>query len=163
MKLWGLILLVAGDMLLVNYFTEHKKRPVQCLWEMIGFVGNITSGVTEWKRTLKKAILSEKHCGHFPKMFQAHFSIYQKELPLRDALKKALDELPLPEEAIEILAQYFQTMGKTTNKSTEESFRLSKLRLEEILNELQKELPKAKRLISSGVYSISAMVAVLLL
>ncbi len=162
-KLWGLACIIAGDMLLVGYFTDRKQKPVQCLWEMIGFLRSVTCGVTEWKRTLKKAVLEENQPGVFPKLFQKNFVKYQKELPLRDALNKSLESLPLPPEAMEVISHYFDCMGKTTNKDTEEQFRFTRLRLEELLKSMQKELPKAKKLITSGVYSISAMVAILLL
>lgn len=162
-KLYGLLFLAIGDVLLVRYFTDRKKKTVLCLWEMIGFLGNITYGVTELKRTLKKAITQEKNPGVFPKIFQENFLHHHAHLPLRDAIKKALEELPLPKEATETMNHYFSIIGKITQKNTEESFRHTKLRLEEILKSLRDELPKTQKLISSGIYSISAMVAILLL
>ena len=162
-KLWGMVCLMSADILLVRYLGERTNKSVRCLWEMIGFLTTVTDSVTGWKRTLEKAILSETHSGVFPKILQKNFGKYRKTLPLRDALQKALKELPLPKEATEICILYFQKLGKSTEKSTEECFYQTKQRLEEILKQLREELPKTTKLISAGVYSASAMLAVLLL
>ncbi len=162
-KLWGIVLLVVGDILLVRYLGEHAKKKVRCLWEMIGFLSTITDSVTGWKRTLEKAILQEKHPGVFPKIFQNKFLKCRESLPLREALQKSLEELPLSKQACETCVHYFQKLGKSTAKSTEECFCQTKRQLENILKQLQAELPKTTKLISASVYSVSAMTAILLL
>ncbi len=162
-KLWGLLLLTLGDVMLVRHLCDKTKKQIRCLWEMIGFLGAVTHGVSQWKRTLEKAILQEKYQGEFPKILQEKFAAYRKNSPLRDALQKALKELPLPEEACEICSRYFSQLGKVTEKSTVEYFLQSKKRLEALLEHLQEEVPKTTKLISAGVYSISAVMAVLLL
>ena len=163
LKLWGIVLLITGDVLLVRYLGEQAKKKVRCLWEIIVFLGTVTDSVTGWKRTLEKAILQEKHPGVFPKIFQNKFSQHRKVLPLREALKTSLEELPLTKESCETCTRYFQKLGKSTEKSTEECFCQTKRQLERILKQLQEELPKTTKLISASVYSISAMTAVLLL
>ncbi|MBE7019293.1 MAG: hypothetical protein E7413_05405 [Ruminococcaceae bacterium] len=163
MKMWGLVLLATADVLLVHYLVERKKKTIRCLREMIGFSGGVTYGITEWKRTLEKAMMQEKHQGMFPKLFQEKLISYRTELSLREAINKALEELPLPYEAAELFSCYFANLGKSTKKYTEEQFRHTKKRLEEMLQSLREDLPKTKKIISAGVYSISGMIAILLL
>lgn len=162
-KLYGLVFLIAGDVLLVRYLTEIKNKRIQCLREMIGFLSGVTYGVTEWKRTLEKAVLLEQHCGTFPRLFQKHFSEWIQTIPLRDALCKSLEELPLPDEAKRVLSHYFMMLGRDIRKTTEDRYLHTKHQLEEVFQELQEELPKSKKLIAVSVYAISAMAAVLLL
>ena len=162
-KLYGLILLASGASLLVGHLTERKKHRIQCLQEMIGFLSGVTYGITEWKQTLEKAILQEKHPGVFPALFQKKFSELNKALPLRDALCKALEELPLLTPVKEALSRYFTVVGKDTKKTTEEHYYHTKRQLEESLTLLQNELPKTKKLIAVSVYATCAMAAVLLL
>lgn len=162
-KLYGLIFLAAGDVLLVRYLTDRKKKRVQCLQEMIGFLTSVTYSVTEWKRTLEKAILKEQHPGMFPHLFQERFSKWYQSVPLRDALCKALEELPLCTNAKDALSRYFMMVGKDTKKTTEEHYHHTRRQLEECLTVLEKELPKTKKLIAVSVYATSAMAAVLLL
>ena len=155
--------MISGDVLLVRYLTDRKKKSVQCLQEMIGFIGGVTYGITEWKRTLEKAILQEKHQGMFPGIFQEKFLEFNQTYTLRDSLQKALEELPISRETTQILSRYFMTVGKDTKKATEDHYRHTKNQLEEILKQLREELPKTEKLIAVGVYAISAMIAVLLL
>lgn len=162
-KLYGLVFLILGDALLVRYLIEVKKKRIQCLREMIGFLSGITYGVTEWKRTLGKAVLMEHHCGTFPRLFQQRFSEWNQMFPLREALCKSLEDLPLPDEAKRVLSHYFMMLGKDTRKPTEDRYLHTKHQLEEVFQKLQEELPKSKKLIAVSVYAISAMAAVLLL
>lgn len=162
LKWYGLLLLTIADLLAIRYLSEQKKKTIQCLQEMTVFLGNITYGVTEWNQTLEKAILQE-NSAFFPKCFQKSVDTFQKTHPFRKALVLALDDLPLPEEATELISRYFSVIGKDTKKLTEEHYRHIKNRLEMILGNLQTELPKTKKLIATGICSGSAMVAVLLL
>lgn len=162
-KLWGTALIFFADVLLVRYLTERKKTAVQCLWEITGFLADVTYDVTQWKQTLEQAIADEKHQGFFPGIFREKFAKHRKTLPLRDALQKSLEALPLPKDASTLCARYFSVLGRVTDKSAEESFLHTKLRLEEILNQLQAQLPQKQKLIRAGVYSASALATVLLL
>lgn len=160
-KIFGLVMLALGDVLLVRYCKDKKQQPSQCLWEMIAFLSGLTYSMTEMKRTLEKAICQEKNQGYFPKIFQKEFALQKEKLPLREAIDKALEILPLPREASGIISHYFSVIGKATKKSTEESYQAAKLRLEEILAALRKENEKAQKLISASVYATSAMAAIL--
>ena len=162
-KWLGLLCLISADWLLIRYAFDQKQKPVQCLWEMIGFFGGVTHRVTEWKQTLDKAIKEEADTAIFPKLFQKNYAVFRESLPVRESLENALKKLPLPNETIKIFFQYFAIIGKSTDKNTEERFQHTKSRLEEILIQLRQELPKAKKMTSASVCSISAMVAVLLL
>ena len=84
---------------------------------MIGFTGGVTYGMTEWKRTLEKAITQEKKQGKFPKLFQEKFVVCRKTVSLREAIVYALGELPLQKEATELLSCYFAELGKSTKKT----------------------------------------------
>ena len=163
MKLWGTVLILLGDVLLVHQLTGQKKKTVQCLWEITGVLTDVTSGVTQWKQTLKKAITEEKKRDKYAAMFREKFLQHNQTLPLREALEKALEELPLPKEAILLCSRYFSILGKVTDQTAEESFQHTKLQLEFILKQLQEELPKKQKLIRAGVYSMSALATVLLL
>ncbi len=163
LKLYGLTALILADLLLVKHMTAQKKQAVQCLQEMIVFVNTVTYGVTEWKKTLEEAILTQQRENTFPKMFQQKFLKLKKVFPLRDALKQALKGLPLSEEATELMNQYLFILGKDTKKSTQEHYQHIKSQLKTHLDTLQKEFPKEKKMITAGVCSASAMVAILIL
>lgn len=162
-KLYGLIFLILGDVFLVRHLTEYKSKRVQCIREIISFLGDVTYGVTEWKQTLEQAILHENANETFPRIFRNEFSAWRQSLPLREALCKALETLMLPEEAQRELAHYFMTLGKDTKKNTEDRYLHTRNQMEELLKQLQKELPKSKKLIAVSVYATSAMITVLLL
>ena len=162
-KIWGLFCLTVADVLLVRYLVDQKQKPSQCLQEMIDFFSDVTHWVTEWKCTLEKAVFKEQESREFPRLFQKKTVFFQKKLPIRDALKSAIRELPLSKEATDSFSHYLSVIGKATDQSTEECFRSIKRRLEEQLDDLKKQLPKTKKLVSAGVYSFSATVAILLL
>ncbi len=162
-KLYGLTALILADLLLVKHLTAQKKQAVQCLQEMIVFWGTVTYGITEWKKTLEEAILTEQRENTFPKMFQQNFLKLKKALPLRDALEQALKTLPLSEEATELMTQYILVLGKDTKKNTEEHYQHNRNQLKSHLEALQKELPKTNKLITAGVCSTSVMAAILML
>lgn len=163
LKLYGIAMLIIADLLLVKHLISQKKQTVQCVQEMTVFLGTVTYGVTEWKKTLEEAILIKQQTAFFPKLFQEGFLNYKKTLPLREALEQSLKELPLPEEVTGLLSQYFVVIGKHTKKDTEECYQHIRHQLEEQLISLQKEFPKAKKLITTGVCTTSAMAAILLL
>ncbi|MBO5408210.1 MAG: hypothetical protein J6A61_02240 [Clostridia bacterium] len=158
----GMILILAGDVLLSGYCCKERKKKLDCLFEMTLYLREITCMIYDFKLPLEDAMQRQSNTGTWSR-FLWEYITNNPEKGIRTSLLEGLQLLPLPEEdAKNNLAEYFRQLGKSPKEQTAEHYKSVAGQLEQLYHMKKEEYKKQNRLSAGAVYAISLAAAILL-
>ena len=161
-SLLGILLILAGDVLLSGYCCKERKKKLDCLFEMMLNLREITCLIYDFKLPLEDALKQQSQTGTWSR-FLWEYIRNNPEKGLRTSLLEGIQLLPIPEEAVKNnLTEYFRQLGKSPKEQTAEHYKSVAGQLEQLYQAKKEEYKKQNRLSAGTVYAVSLAAAILL-
>lgn len=166
MKLFGLIIIVIGNFILLLNYETSKKKKILSSKDLVCFIQYLNTNVLECKMTLPDAIYNLKgRISDYIDSFIRITDIKNEKITVRQTILTSMKTYfsDCDAELLKCVTDYINILGTTDKKTMYDNYNVIYNECTEIIEKLKNEYRKNIKLTTATVFGISSIAVLMLI